>query len=364
MRQSTLALVCGTALLIILAYSWCRRNPSELVTAHSPTPTPPPASPTSTVAVTVATPAVSVAPTSATPQMPPAEFQRVAQKAAPAIVELTVFDAKGQLLRSGNGFYVSRDGLLATSLDLVADAAYGVAKSSDGKIRNVTGIVASSKESGLAILRAETKVGVPFLSLQKNSESIAVNAWGAVIGSTLQHPQQPMAGGMIASLGADPRKDTFQIGGSIPNESLGAPVIDANGEVVGVVAAAGKHQIQASGQIEPLLAQTKPGTTGRWAAAPMESPAATPTARVPRRVIFNPAPKYPYEARMIRSGPTRGSGKYRVTFDANGRVKNVQTVESTGQPLLDQTAVSGLRDWRAEPGSGDWTVIVPITFQP
>ena len=191
-----------------------------------------------------------------------------------------------------------------------------------------------------------------------------MNAWGAVFGSTLQHAQQPIAGGMITSLGVDPKKDTFQISGSIPSDAVGSPVIDANGAVVGVVTAGGKNAIQPSGQIDPLLAQTKPGTTGRWAAAPMESPTATPTARVPRRVIFNPAPKYPYEARMIRSGPTRGSGKYRVTFDANGRVKNVQTVESTGQPILDQTAVSGLRDWRAEPGGGDWTVIVPITFQP
>jgi len=369
MRQSTLALICGIALVIILAYSWCGRNPSESVTAHSPTPTPtpPPASPTATVAVAVATPSVSVAPTTPTPpgQTPPPEFQKVAQKAAPAIVELTLFDAKGQLLRSGNAFYVSHDGLLATSLDLVADAAYGVAKSSDGKIRNVNGVIDFSKQSGLAILRAETKVGVPFLPLQKNSESIAVNAWGAIVGSTLQHTQQPVAGGMISSLGEDPRKDMFQIGGTIPSDAAGAPVIDANGEVVGVVTAGGKNEIQPSGQLDPLLAAIKPGTTARWTAAPLESPTATPTARGgTRRIILNPAPKYPYEARMIRYGPNKGSGKYRVTFDANGRVKNVQTIESTGQPILDQTALSGLRDWRAEPGGGDWTVVVPITFQP
>lgn len=364
MRQSTLALVCGIALVIILAYSWCGRNPSEPVTAHSPTPnpTPPPASPTVTVAVTVATPSVSVAPTPATPpaQTPPPEFQKVAQKAAPAIVALTVFDATGKLLRSGNAFYVSHDGLLATSLELVADAAYGVAKSSDGKIRNVTGVIDFSQQSGLAILRAETKVGVPFLPLQKTTESIAVNAWGVVIGNSLEHKEQPVAGGMIISLGADPKKDTFQIRGTIPSDAVGAPVVDANGEVVGVVTAGGKNEIQPSGQLDHLLAAIKPGTIARWAAAPLESP----TARVTRRVIFNPAPKYPYEARMIRYGPNKGSGKYRVTFDANGRVKNVQTVESTGQPILDQTAVSGLRDWRAEPGGGDWTIIVPITFQP
>lgn len=373
MRQSTLALLCGVALCVILAYSWCGRSPPGQVSLLSTTPTPTPA--TSSASPTPAPTAAASASAGATQASPiptatatalalPAEFQKVAQKVAPAIVELTVFDAKGQLLRSGTAFYVSRDGLLATTLDLVSDAAYGVAKSSDGKIRNVNGLIDFSKTSGLVILRAETKVGVPFLPLQKNSESIAVNAWGVVVGNSLEHKEQPMAGGMITSRGADPKKDTFQIGGTIPSDAAGAPVLDANGDVVGVVTAGGKNDIQPSGQLEALLAPIKSGMTGKWAAAPQESPSPTPTPRAARRVLYNPAPKYPFEARSIRVGPNRGSGKYRVTFGPNGLVRNVQVVESTGQPILDNAAVDGLRQWRAEPGATDWTVLVPITFQP
>src|SRR5689334_7235564 len=160
MRQSTLALICGLALFVILAYSWCGRNPPPQGNILSTNPTPTPA-----VAATTPTPAQSSAPASATPsasasasasQTPtstpiafPPEFEKVAHKADPAIVELAIFDAKGQLLRSGNGFYVGRDGLLATSHELVADGAYGVAKSSDGKIRNVLGVIDFSKTSGL-----------------------------------------------------------------------------------------------------------------------------------------------------------------------------------------------------------------------
>ena len=372
MRQSTLALICGIALVIILAYSWCGRNPLEQPTRVSPTPTPAPAtpvpaSPGASASVTVTTsPSVSATASSATPpaQTPPPEFQKVAQKADPAIVELTIFDAKGQLLRSGTAFYVSRDGLLATTHDLVADAAYGVAKSPDGKIRNVTGVIDFSKSSGLAILRAETKAGVPFLPLQKNSESIAVNAWGVVVSSSLRHKEQPMAGGMIKSLGTDPKKDAFQIGGTIPSDAAGAPVLDADGEVVGVVIAGGKNDIQPSGQLEPLLAAIKPGTSARWAAAPAESPTPTPAPRTARRVLSNPAPRYPPEARSLRYGPNTGTGKFRVTFGTDGLVKSVQTVQSTGQPILDRAAIQGLQMWKAEPGASDWTVLVPITFQP
>jgi len=357
---------------VILAYSWCGRNPPTPTNILSVTPTPAPPSSASPIPTPTAATSASVSATQATPTPTPSasapvippEFQKVAQKAEPAIVELTVFDAKGQLLRSGTGFYVSRDGLLATSFDLVSDAAYGVAKSSDGKIRNVNGLIDFSKTSGLAILRADTKVGVPILPLQKNSESIAVNAWGVIVGSSLEHKEQPMAGGMITSRGADPKKDPFQLGGTIPADAAGAPVLDANGDVVGIVTAGGKNEIQPSGQLEPLLAPIKASMLGKWTAAPAESPSPTPTPRVARRVLYNPAPKYPFEARSIRIGPKRGNGKYRVTFGTNGLVRNVQVVESTGQPILDQAAIEGLRQWRADPGPNDWTVLVPITFAP
>jgi len=332
------------------------------------TPTPPP--PVAATPQGAASPSVSVAQVTATPpaQTPPPEFRKVAQTAAPAIIEITVFDTKGQLLRTGNAFFVSREGLLVTSWTIVADAAYGVAKSPDGKIRNVTGVLASDQQSDLAILRAETKVGVPTLSLAKNSESIAVNAWAVVIGSSLQHKEQPIAAGTITSLGADPKKDGFQISGSVPNDAAGAPVIDAEGEVVGIVTSAAKGGLRPSGQLDPLLAQARSARTGRWAAAPVESPTVSPTptpkfARNPR-VLYNPAPRYPYQARLLRSGPTTGSGKFRVTFDANGQVKNVQITESTGQGLLDSAAIDALRQWRAEPGAHEWTVMVPVTFQP
>ncbi len=368
MRQSTLALVCGLILFVVLAYSWCGRNPPPSGSTLLTTPTPPAASPVATTTPNATpNPSVSVAQVSATPpaQTPPPEFQKVAQKVAPAIIEITVFDAKGQLLRTGNAFFVSRDGLIVTSWTMVADAAYGVAKSPDGKIRNITGVLASDQQSDLAVLRAETKVGVPFVPLARNSESIAVNAWAVVIGSSLQHKEQPVAAGTITSLGSDPKKDAFQISGAIPNDAAGAPVVDAEGEAVGVATAAAKNGLRPTGLLDPLLAKAKSVGSGRWAAAPVESPTASPTPRLARpRVISNPAPRYPYEARMLRSGPTTGSGKFRVTFGTNGLVKNVQTLESTGQAILDQAAIKALQTWRAEPGAQDWTVLVPITFQP
>src|SRR5260370_27707777 len=149
MRQSTLAPVCGLSLSVRLAYSWCRRNPAPRGNPLPATQTATPARPGTAAAPNVAaSPSVSVAQVTATPpaQTPPPEFQKVAQKAAPAIIEFTVFDTKGQLLRTGNAFFVSRDGLLVTSWTIVADAAYTVAKSPERKNHNITGVVASDQQ--------------------------------------------------------------------------------------------------------------------------------------------------------------------------------------------------------------------------
>ena len=204
---------------------------------------------------------------------------------------------------------------------------------------------------------------MPILPLAKTSESVAVGAWAVVVGSSVQHKEQPLGAGKISSRGADPMKTAFEISASIPQDASGAPVLDDSGDVVGIVTAGGKNTVQPTGLLDPLLAQAKPGAAGRWAAAPIESPTPTPTPRLAaRRVLYNPPPKYPFG--VGRFGPNRGSGKYRVTFDPRGLVKNVQVVESTGQPVLDEAAISALRQWRVEPGASDWTVMVPISFQP
>jgi TonB family protein len=41
----------------------------------------------------------------------------------------------------------------------------------------------------------------------------------------------------------------------------------------------------------------------------------------------------------------------------------VETVTSTGRPVLDQAALNGLRQWKSEPGH-EWTILVPISFEP
>ncbi|SRR5713226_214862 len=368
MKQSHLALICGLVLVVVLAMSWCGRKPGPEV-AGTPTPaqTPPQVS-TASPSASAAAAQVSATPPATQPPSP--EFRKVADKVQPAIILVTVFDQFGQLVRTGTGFFISEDGQFVTDGQVVEGAAHAVAKSPDGKIRNVTGFLASSTSRDLALLKAETKTGVPFLPLSKAAE-LDTGTPVAIIRSSLAHRDQLVIAATISARRSDQGGERLEISNPIPNEAEGSPVIDLNGNVVGVVTSSHEQGattkvVRPATTLDLLSAQIKPGATGRWAVAESPTPSPSPFARTDNnrklKVIYNPAPKYPDEARFSAS-PIRGSGRFRVTFNANGQVKNVETVQSTGRPILDQAAFNALRQWKSEPGH-EWAILVPITFEP
>jgi TonB family protein len=359
MRQSTLAIVCGLILVVILAVSWCGRTPPpQTVIPSTPSPTPTATATATAAPTTAATPTPSPTPT---PQPVSPELQKAADKIAAAVLEVTVFDQTGQLLRTGTGFYISSDARFVTSLRTIEDGAHAVAKSPDGKIRNVIGVLGSSAPLDIALLKAETKTGVPFVALSKDSEPDE-NDVVAIVGSGATRREQTVTATTIVSQKTDDHGKLFEVSNSLPKNSAGAPVINDDGEAIGVVTSVGEQAaaIRSATAVNSMMTEIKPGTIAHWAG---EEPSPTPTPAPKRlRVLYNPAPRYP-GGRFSTFGSVRGSGTFRVLFGADGLVKDVRPVQSTGNFVLDQAAIEGLRQWRAEPGH-EWTVLVPITFQP
>ena len=377
MKQSHLALISGCVLFIILAISWCKPEPQPQ--AASPTP-PAQLSPQAPLQ----TPSATAGPSSPAPQLTPApaaqspapEFRKVAERVGRAIILVSVFDEPGKLLKTETGFFISEDGRFVTNWHGIEGGAHAVAKSADGKIRNVTGVLTSSGELDLAVLKAETKTGVPFLPLTKASEP-PTGTSVAVIGSALEGREQPLAATTISARRSDPHGDRLETSNPISKDAEGAPVVDINGDVLGVVTPAREQGatvtvVRPASALESLLAQIKPDTKAHWAAAaatesppPQSSPPSPPPVRAAQdnrksKLTYNPAPKYPPEARLSR---VSGSGRFRIIFSAEGEARDVQVIESTGKAVLDQAAAASLRQWKAEPGH-EWSVVVPITFKP
>ncbi|MGI8430894.1 MAG: energy transducer TonB [Chthoniobacterales bacterium] len=101
--------------------------------------------------------------------------------------------------------------------------------------------------------------------------------------------------------------------------------------------------------------RAKVASTLPRASAP-QGPVSLSSARA--NLTSAPRPAYPYEAR--RSHAT-GSGKFLLHFDSSGSVTDVDTTQSTGNAILDQTCQNTFRRWRCKPGAYS-KVYVPITF--
>jgi TonB family protein len=308
-----------------------------------------------------------------------AQFRKVAAQVAPAVILISIFDSSGKLLRNGTGFFISEDGRLVTSRSVVEGGAHAVAKTSDGRIHNVSGVLANGGTLDLVLLKAQPKQPVPFLPLSKNGAG--QEAAVAVIGNPLTGRDPLLGQGKISTKRSDQGEEFFELSIPVPNE-IGSPAVNENGQVIGVVTqgtrlAAG-NVLRSATVLNSLLAQIGPeakvgwqvaGLSGEPAAPPSEGPLARKT-KIPlagpqpgnSRLIYSPIPGFPKTA-SHSSRPLKGSGRFRVTFARNGEVKDVGIVESTRNPVLDNAALDALRQWKARPGQ-EWTANVPITFQP
>ncbi len=327
-------------------------------------------------------PLVSPAPSAVLTQAGPAiDFAKTAERITPSVVALSVFDASGKLLHNGTGFFISDDGRFVTSRSLVDGGANAVAKTADGKIYNVSGILAEATPMDLAVLKAEVKERVPFVSPNKMAPFEA-GARLAAIGSPLQRRENMVAQTSIAGRKSDANGEWLELTTPVPGESLGAPVINARGEVLGLVTlqredGVAVNVVRMASALDPVFARIDKRAKPVWkvAAAPA-SPAEGPLQKpkVPlagpgqpgqpgkNRLIYSPTPAYPTEARHSFF-PVKGTGRFRIRFGSDGRAQDVQVVQSTRSQTLDSAAVEALRKWKAAPGQ-EWMANVPITFQP
>src|SRR5437762_12088654 len=115
----------------------------------------------------------TTAPVNQSPQANTGQTQSSLEaKVRPSVIWLTTFDSKGNLLRTASGFFISPDGRFVTTAHAIEDGVNAVAKTADGGIYNVSGVLTVSKSSDLAVLKAEVKPRklLRFLDLNKTGE--------------------------------------------------------------------------------------------------------------------------------------------------------------------------------------------------
>jgi TonB family protein len=380
MKQSYLAIISGTILFVILAISWCGRKPKP---EYAGVPVAPQTASPAGPALPSAAP--SSAQTSSASQAPGPDFRKVRERVSPAVIQISVFDEPGNLVRTGTGFFISEDGRFVTNWHVVKDGAHGVAKMSDGGIYNVTGTLTGDDTLDLAVLQAEVKKQVPFLTPGK-AAGAQPGTWVAAIASPLARGAAPLFEATIATRKTDENGERLELAAPPPNDMTGAPVVNQNGELLGVVTPQGGQAnaaniVRSFGAIDLLVTKIESNAKPRWdgararpspspsseeeeaEATPQPSPkivtATTTTLRTGKpKIIYNPKPPYPGYSYFHE----KGSGRFRITFSTTGEAKNVEVIESTRSQALDNVTLEALRRWKATPGQ-EWNVTVPVTFE-
>jgi TonB family protein len=314
--------------------------------------TPPP------VATSVQSPAgspVSQSSPASPGQTPSSELGNLEAKVRPSVIWVTTFDLKGNLLRTESGFFISPDGRLVTTAHAIEGGVNAVAKTADGGIYNVTGVLTVSKSTDLAVLKAEIKPQklLRFLDLNKTGE-LLVGAKVAVVGSALAGNEGTAREATIS--GRSPER--LELAGATAATSVGSPVVNENGDVIGIVTSAGEKTVaRPVAALDAVLSRVTPETQARWPQVAQASP--TPRATPKPRLLYAPAPSFPPGQSLPGQS---GTGRFRLSFDSQGNVTNVQVVSSTGNPYFDQAATKTLRQWKSAPSQG-WQVTVPVTFK-
>jgi TonB family protein len=266
-----------------------------------------------------------------------------------------MFDPKGNLLRTESGFFISADGRFVTTAHAVEGAVNAVAKMADGGIYNVSGILTGSKSVDLAVLKADVKPQklLRFLDLNKTGE-LLVGTKVAVVGSALAGNEGTARETTVTGQSSD----RLELAGATAASSIGSPVVNENGDVIGVVTSVGEKAIaRPVAALDSVLSRVTADTQARWPQVAQTSP--TPYATPKPRLLYAPAPSFPPGQSLPGQS---GTGRFRLTFDPQGDVTNIQIVTSTGNPYFDQSAIKTLRQWKSAPSQG-WQATVPVTFK-
>lgn len=136
----------------------------------------------------------------------------------------------------GSGFLVDKTGYILTNYHVVEDAAK-VTVRLQNKEEYVAKIVGADKLTDLAVLKIEAGRDLPYLRLG-NSDSIRIGDWVLAIGSPFGLAQTVTAGIISQTNRETPYATSFQkfiqTDAAINRGNSGGPLVNMNGEVIGV----------------------------------------------------------------------------------------------------------------------------------
>jgi len=170
---------------------------------------------------------------SVTEEKPIESLPLIIKRIEPSTVIIFAYNDKGGFLKQGSGFFISQNGDIITNYHVIQGASSAEVKTSDGKTYPITYIVVEDEQSDIIRL----SVDIPSQYVHPLSLSTTVPEVGErilVYGSPLGL-EKTVSDGIISAIREVPGYGKLiQITAPISPGSSGSPVLNMNGEVIGI----------------------------------------------------------------------------------------------------------------------------------
>jgi tetratricopeptide (TPR) repeat protein len=152
----------------------------------------------------------------------------------PSIIVLLTYSKEGRLLGQGTGFFVTQDGDAITNYHVLQDASRAEVRMSDGKVYPVKRVIAEDEEGDLIRVSVDIpKEVVHPLVIRSSFPEVGERI--VVVGTPLGL-EKTVSDGIVSAVREVPKfGKIIQVTAPISPGSSGSPVVDMNGEVIGVV---------------------------------------------------------------------------------------------------------------------------------
>jgi tetratricopeptide (TPR) repeat protein len=158
----------------------------------------------------------------------------VIKRVEPSIIVLLTYDKEGRFLGQGTGFFITQDGDVITNYHVLKGASRADVRTSDGKMYPVKKVVAEDEEGDLIRVSTDIpKEAVQTLSIHAGFPEVGERI--IVIGTPLGL-EKTVSDGIVSAVREIPQfGKIIQVTAPISPGSSGSPVVNMNGEVIGVV---------------------------------------------------------------------------------------------------------------------------------
>lgn len=154
------------------------------------------------------------------------------KKIQPSVVSIIVYAKTGEAVKQGSGFFVNETGDVITNRHVLEGAFRAVVQTSDRNSYSISRVIAEDKEGDL--VRVSVDVPKRVKPLPASARVPEVGERVLVIGSPLGLKQTVSEGIVSAVRSIGGFGEIIQITAPVSEGSSGSPVVDMNGQVIGV----------------------------------------------------------------------------------------------------------------------------------